>query len=67
MGRNCLQHVFPKGELGSTELTVFYYEMTKFVSERRVVYVIYLQFSKAFDTVSYSILVFKLGCYDLDG
>lgn len=37
------------------------------MDERKVLYVIYLHFGKAFDSVSYSILVFKLGCYDLHG
>lgn len=38
-----------------TSLTAFYNEMTGLVNERKAV-VVYLDFSKAFDTVSYSIL-----------
>jgi len=40
--------------------------MTGLVDERRAVDVVYLDFSKAFDTVSHNILIGKLGKCGLD-
>ena len=66
-GRSYLPHRFTKGELGSTKLITLNHKMTRLMGERKGVYVIYLHFNKAFDTVCYCVLVFKLGCHDLDG
>ena len=41
--------------------------MTRLVDEGKAVDVVYLDFSKAFDTVSHSILVEKLAAHSLDG
>jgi len=41
-------------------MVAFYYVITGWVDEGRAVDVVYLDFSKAFDTVSQTILVMKL-------
>lgn len=56
------QHVFIKGKLCLTNLTVFCDEMTGLLNEGRAVDVVYLDFSKAFDTASYGILTDKTKC-----
>ncbi|GAB0187927.1 cAMP-dependent protein kinase inhibitor alpha [Grus japonensis] len=56
-------HGFTKGK---SCLTNFYNEMTGPVDERRAVDIVYLDFSKALDPVSYKILVEKLFLYGLD-
>ncbi|GAB0205144.1 mitochondrial enolase superfamily member 1 [Grus japonensis] len=60
------QHGFTRGKSCLTNLIDAYDVMTSWVDEGRAVDVVYLDFSKAFDTVSHNILVSKLRKCGLD-
>ncbi|CAM5134719.1 unnamed protein product, partial [Eretmochelys imbricata] len=60
------QHGFTKGKSCLTNLIAFYDEITGSVDEGKGVDVLFLDFSKAFDTVSHSILACMIKKYGLD-
>ena len=60
------QRGFTKGKSCLTNLTTFYDEMTGWIDGRRVVNIVYLNFSKAFNTISHKVLIEKLLKYGLD-
>ena len=60
------QHGFMKGRSCLTNLVSFYDKVTCLVNEGKAVDIVYLDFSKAFDTVSHGTLLEKLAAHGLD-
>ncbi|PKU42560.1 rna-directed dna polymerase from mobile element jockey-like [Limosa lapponica baueri] len=60
------QYGFMKGRSFSANLISFYDKLTHLVGEGKTVDIVYLGFSKAFDTISHSVLLEKLAAHGLD-
>ena len=57
------QHGFTNGRSCLTNLISFYDKVTPLVDEGKAVHVVYLEFSKAFDTAPHSILMEKMAAH----
>ncbi|KAJ7418259.1 hypothetical protein WISP_59838 [Willisornis vidua] len=60
------KHEFKRGRSYLTNLISFYDQITCLVEEQKAVDVVYLDFSKAFNTVTHRILLEKLAAHGLD-
>ncbi|KAJ7415778.1 hypothetical protein WISP_76179 [Willisornis vidua] len=65
-GIRSLQHGFRRGRSCLTNLISFYDQVTRLVDEEKALDVVYLDFSKAFDTVSHNMPLEKLAAHSLD-
>ncbi|CAM5150789.1 unnamed protein product [Natator depressus] len=61
------QHGIVKNKSCQTNLVALFDRVTSLEDREKVVDVVYLDFSKAFDTVSHAFLIHKLWKYSLDG
>ena len=61
------EHGFTNGRSCLTNLISFYDKVTRVVDEGKAADVVYLDFSKAFDTVPHNNLMEKLAAHGLDG
>ncbi|CAM5081660.1 unnamed protein product [Natator depressus] len=61
------QHGFVKNKSCQSNLIAFFDRVTSLVDRGEAVDMVYLDFSKAFDTVSHDLLINKLGKCNLDG
>ena len=61
------QHGFMKGRSCLANLISFYNRASCLLDEGKAMDVVYLDFSKVFDTISHSILLAKLAACGLDG
>jgi len=56
-----------KGRFYLTNLISFYDTVIHLTDETKAVHIVFLDFNKAFDTISHSILLAKMAAHGLDG